>query len=241
MLLCAGCLPHADLSEYSSSSAGQPGSIENPSGGGAGSGGLQGAAGAGEPGPDTMLPLDSSGSGPSASDIPLGSEDAGAALLDAALPAPGDASAADAGPIANACTLAQGTLEPGSSVCLIFVSTARVNWQAAVLGCQTRGASLVSVETEARNDFLTSLIGSTTVWLGANDPGANPAANAFLWRDLSAVDLGLPVWASGEPDSVPDQFCVAKSGEAADPPGPAAPWRDRPCSDLNAYVCELSL
>jgi len=238
-------LPHADLSDYSSSSAEQPGSIESLSGGGGGGeasvGALEGAAGAGELGPDTMLPLDRNGSGAGASET--APEDAGAALLDAALPPPaqGDGGAPDAGPIANACTLARGTLEPDSSVCLIFVSTARVNWQAAVLGCQTRGATLVSVQTLSRNDFLTSLIGTTTIWLGGNDPGTNPAANAFVWPDQTAVDLELPVWASGEPDAFADQFCLVKTGEAAVPPGPAAPWRDRPCSDFNAYVCELRL
>jgi hypothetical protein len=241
-LLVGACLPRSDLSDYSSSTAGQPGSIENPPGGDgeAGSGALEGAAGAGEMGPDTLLPLDMNGSEPSALNASTGAEDAGAELLDAGLQQ-ADAGAIDAGPLENECRLAQGTLEPDSSVCLIFVSMARVNWQAAQLGCQTRGAALVSVKTVARNDFLTSLIGTTTIWLGANDPGTNPAANAFIWRDLSAVDLALPVWAAGEPDVVADQFCVAKTGEAAVPPGPAAPWRDRPCSDLNAYVCELSL
>jgi len=242
-LLLGGCLPRSDLSDYSSSSAGQAGAIENPPAGGggeAGSGAVEGAAGAGELGPDTQLPLDMNGSESGAVDASTGAGDAGANLLDAGLQQV-DAGASDAGPLANECTLAQGTLEPDSSVCLIFVSMARVNWQAAQLGCQTRGATLVSVKTVARNDFLTGLIGNTTVWLGANDPGTDPAANDFVWRDLTAVNLALPVWAAGEPDVVADQFCVAKTGEAAVPPGPAAPWRDRPCSDLNAYVCELSL
>jgi hypothetical protein len=45
----------------------------------------------------------------------------------------------------------------------------------------------------------------------------------------------------GEPDAVANQLCVSKTGELAVPPGPAAPWRDRPCADLTdlrAYVCE---
>jgi hypothetical protein len=239
MVVWVGCLPRADLSDYSRNASGQGGSIDNaPEGtlaGEAGAGTLQGAAGSGEMSPDTTLPLDMTGSEPSALDASTGSNASGDAGLrpDAGAPF-------DAGPIASACTSAQGTLEPGSSACLIFVSQARVTWQAADLACQSRNAELVSVKTSARNDFLTGLIGTTTIWIGANDAGTNPAANAFAWRDTTAVNPTFPAWATGEPDMVADQFCVAKSGEAALPPGPAAPWRDRPCSELNAYVCELN-
>jgi len=235
----AGCLPRADLSDYSRNATGQGGSIEiAPEGtldGEAGSGTLQGAAGSGEMSPNGALPLDMNGSEPGARDASTGSD----ASADAGLP-PDAGAALDAGPIADACTIAQGTLEPGSSACLIFVSQARVTWQAAELACQSRNAQLVSVKTSARNDFLTGLIGTTSIWIGANDAGTNPATNAFVWRDTTAVNPMFSAWAAGEPDMVADQFCVAKSGEAALPPGPAAPWRDRPCSELNAYVCELN-
>jgi Lectin C-type domain len=201
----------------------------------AGSDTLQGVAGSGEMSPDTALPLDMNGSEPGVLDASTSSD----ATADAALP-PDARAPFDAGPIADACTSAQGTLEPGSSACLIFVSLARVTWQAADLACQSRNAQLVSVKTSARNDFLTGLIGTTTIWIGANDAGTDPAANAFAWRDMTAVNPMFPAWATGEPDMVPGQFCVCKSGEAALPPGPAAPWRDRACSELNAYVCELN-
>ena len=123
-------------------------------------------------------------------------------------------------------------MEPGSTVCFFVASTARVTWQAAVLACQSRNSSLVSVKSSARNDFLTTLIDSD-VWLGGNDPGPNPASNMFVWRDGSAV---APIgWASTEPDAVADQFCIAKTAE------PQGPWRDRPCSELKAYICEQTL
>jgi hypothetical protein len=165
--------------------------------------------------------------------------DAGA--LDADLSPPDPDAADDAGPIANACTSTQGTLEPGTTVCLFFASQARVTWQAANLACQSRNSELVSVKTEGRNDFLTALIGTTDIWIGAQDPGVDPAANDFVWRDGTAVSPSFDPWATGEPDAVANQLCVSKTGEPAAPPGPAAPWRDRPCTDgtdLRAYVCE---
>jgi hypothetical protein len=116
-----------------------------------------------------------------------------------------------------------------------------VSWQAASLACQSRSSALVSIKDVARNDFLTNLIGSTDIWTGGNDPSTIPGANTFVWRDNTPVSLVLDTWAFGEPDAVADQFCVAKTGEAAAPPNPASPWRDRPCSELKAYVCEQSL
>lgn len=234
-LLLPACLPRDDLSSYSSNSVGQGGSDENPpspDASSAGSAGLEGQGGSGEI-TDPNLPLDGSGA-----DASTPVEDAGVSGgLDAS---PAD-SGSDAGALANACAATQGTLQTGTNVCLFFAAAARVTWQAASLACQSRSSVLVSIEDVARNDFLTSLIGSTDIWTGGNDPGANPGANAFVWRDGSPVSLVLGTWAAGEPDAVADQFCVAKTGEAASPPSPASPWRDRPCSELKAYVCEQSL
>jgi hypothetical protein len=241
--LSVGCFPREDLGNYASSSTGQGGAIQNPpsepTAGAAGS--LDGQGGT-EMGPDVMLPLDM-GNPQSGTDA-SSAIDGDAGLLQADAGFPGADAGGDAGPIANACANTQGTLEPGSTVCLFFASNAAVTWQAAALACQSRNSALVSVKTAARNDFLTALIGRTNIWIGAQDPGADPAANAFVWRDGTPVVLSFDPWATGEPDSVANQFCVSKTGELAAPPGPAAPWRDRPCTDLTdlrAYVCEQTL
>lgn len=237
-LLLAACLPRDDLSSYASNSVGQGGDGNaSPDASSAGSAGLEGQGG--NPGEitDPNLPID--GSGSELADAAAAVEDAGVSdLLDAS---PADSGAGDAGRLESACAAAQGSLQTGTNVCLFFASAARVNWQAAALACQSRNSTLVSIQDLARNDFLTSLIGNTDIWTGGNDPGANPGANAFVWRDMTPVSLVLGTWAAGEPDAVADQFCVAKTGEAAAPPSPASPWRDRPCSELKAYVCEQSL
>jgi hypothetical protein len=237
-VLSVGCLPREDLSDYSGSSSGQGAAIQDPSTESAGgaAGGLTGSGGS-ETGPDPMLPLNPGGAEAGSAGV----EDAGALLDAEAVPAPEPDAGGDAGPIANQCTSTQGTLEPGSTVCLFFASLARVTWQAADLACQSRDSDLVSVKSLARNDFLTTLIGTTDIWIGAQDPGANPGANAFVWRDGTVVGEAFDPWATGEPDAVIDQFCVSKTGEPAAPPGPAAPWRDRTCSELKAYVCEQTL
>ncbi len=146
--------------------------------------------------------------------------------------APPDAGSGDAGFAANQCAQNQGALVPDTDVCLIFVAAARVSWNAASLGCQSRSATLVSVKTVERDSFLSSLI-DTDIWLGGFDPGASAAANAFVWRDQSAVDTTMETWAEGEPDGVADQFCVSKAAPEA-----GGRWRDAPCTELKAYVCE---
>jgi hypothetical protein len=240
-LLLTACLPREDLSSYASSSVAQGGAGEAPGAADASTGGagLQGQGGNPGETTDPNLPLDGSGSG-SNDDTSTPVEDAGVPEASDASPET-DSGALDAGPLANACAATQGTLQTGTNVCLFFASAARVTWQAATLACQSRGSVLVSIKDVDRNDFLTSLIGGTDIWTGANDPGTNPAANAFIWRDSTPVSLALGTWAAGEPDAVADQFCVAKTGEAENPPSPASPWRDRPCSELKAYVCEQSL
>jgi hypothetical protein len=236
-LLLAACLPRDDLSSYATSAIGQGGSGDAPvtPDASTGSAGLQGQGGNPGETTDPNLPLD--GSSGSNSDASPSVEDAGVPEASDASPET-DSGALDAGPLADACAATQGTLQTGTNVCLFFASAARVTWQAAALACQSRSSVLVSIKDLARNDFLTTLIGSTDIWTGANDPGTNPAANAFIWRDSTPVSLALGTWAVGEPDGVADQFCVAKTGEAAAPPSPASPWRDRPCSELKAYVCE---
>ncbi|MEO8182282.1 MAG: C-type lectin domain-containing protein [Deltaproteobacteria bacterium] len=239
-VLSAGCFPREDLADYSSSSGGQGGALQNPPPEAtAGAAGRSEGQGGTEMGPDSMLPLAGGSLSGDAGASTGVVEDAGA--LDAGLPPPDPDAGDDAGPIADACASTQGTLEPGTTVCLFFASQARVTWQAADLACQTRNSELVSVKTEARNDLLTTLIGTTNIWIGARDPGADPAANAFVWRDGNLVSLSFDPWATGEPDAIAGQLCVSKTGELAVPPEPAAPWRDRPCADvtdLRAYVCE---
>ncbi|HKO90506.1 MAG TPA: C-type lectin domain-containing protein, partial [Polyangiaceae bacterium] len=141
--------------------------------------------------------------------------------------------AGDAGVLAAQCASTGGALEPGTRDCL-FVSAQALSWQNAVNACIARQSTLVAIKTPERDAFITSRL-TATVWVGARDPGLNPAANAFVWLDGTSI-AGFTNWATAEPDAVADQFCVAKTLDT-----PAGPWRDRPCSELNAYVCEQTL
>ena len=230
-MLLAGCLPKDDLDSYS------------------GSAGVAGEPGAG--GSETMLDAGSSGAAGASGNLPEpdastgGSAGAGgtSAPPDATTPDPADAGvtpdpegepltdAGDAGTVLAAqCASSGGTLEAGTRDCF-FVSAAVLTWQNAVDACVARQSTLVAIKTPERDQFLTTLISAPT-WIGARDPGTNPASNLFTWLDDTPA-TGVNNWAVGEPDAVADQFCVVKTADT-----PTGPWRDRPCTDTNAYVCE---
>jgi len=228
-MLLGGCLPKDDLDSYSGGAGvsgepigGSPGTMLD-----AGGGGAAGASG-NLPEPDASAG-GSAGAAPDAPDATT--PDAGDAGV---TPDAGGEPATDAGDagtvLAAQCASTGGTLESGTRDCF-FVSAAVLTWQNAVNACAARQSTLAAIKTPERDQFLTTLISAPT-WIGARDTGTNPALNLFTWLDNTAA-TGVDNWAAGEPDAVADQFCVAKT-----PDTPTGPWRDRPCTEANAYVCE---
>ena len=232
-MLLGGCVPKDDLDSY----AGTAGVAGEPSGGSSGTlldagAGAGGAAGTGNPAEPDAAAGGSAGAG----GAPESTPDAGA----------GGAPLSDAGPLLDAggddagvvlaaqCASTGGTLEPGTRDCF-FVSATVLSWQNAVNACMARQSTLVAIKSPERDQFLTTLL-TASAWIGARDVTVanDPAANDFTWLDgTGVVTLN---WAAGEPDAVADQFCVAKTIDTA-----AGPWRDRPCTEPSAYICERRL
>jgi hypothetical protein len=250
LVVLAGCFPRRDLSEYSTGDTRQqPNALEGAPAVDAspGDAALQaapgennaGAASSEATGTPDLLP--GAEVNPGSDGRSLGVDaDSGAAALDAGSTSrsrPGrDAGVADAG-IADAgaaalCSGEGGLLEPDTRHC-VFVAATPVSWQQAVADCSSQGSTLIALDTPALDAFVSPLL-AMDVWIGAHDPGTDPASNDFIWLD------GTPAtttnWAGGEPDAQANQFCVAKTFSP-----PADPWRDRPCSELKGYVCERVL
>jgi hypothetical protein len=249
LLVLAGCFPRRDLSEYSAGNTQQqpnalegappvvdasPGETPMPAMAGEGKAGDSSEA-AGTPAllPDGEVSPASGGRASGAeADSGASARDAGATSPRPSRDAGGsDAGLGDAG-VAALCTGEGGLLEPDTRNC-VFVAATPVSWQQAVADCSARGSTLISLDTPALDAFVSPLL-TMDVWIGAHDPGTDPASNAFIWLD------GTPAtttnWAAGEPDTQANQFCVAKTFSP-----PADPWRDRPCSELKGYVCERLL
>jgi len=164
-----------------------------------------------------------------------------ASTADAATPAPdtGDAgalpdAALDAAP-ATPCPTPDALFDAVSSSCYRVVSAPLLAWTAAEQACGAwaPGATLALVDSARENDFLASAVPQLTFWIGASDLDSN---GSYVWPDGSAVspDLG---WESTQPDEP-----VRAGGNCVELRlGTAGLWFDRPCSTLNAQVCELTV
>lgn len=151
----------------------------------------------------------------------------GAAGSDAA---PSDAALADAAP--PACPTPDALFDAVSSSCYRVVN-AELAWTDAGQACGAWAptATLARIDSARENDFLASAAPELTLWIGASDGDAN---GSYVWPDGSAVSPSLG-WESTQPDEP-----VRAGGNCVEMrAGTAGLWFDRPCSTLNAYLCEL--
>jgi hypothetical protein len=247
-LLAMSCVPEQDLGSYSVDWALQPTGGASPGAVApdAGSAGMEMALlpALGSAESTVVVGLDLGGT--SEGSPKPAAADAGTALaFDAGLVTTAllpDAAATGNAPLTASCGALGGTLEPGTRDCfLISTALPLVDWQGAVAACTRWGGSLASITSPEREAFLTGLT-SADAWLGARDPAffsnpgaANPATNDYRWLDGTPL-LPYANWSLAEPDDVANQFCVAKANQP-----PTDPWFDRPCNELNTYVCEQTL
>jgi cysteine-rich repeat protein len=119
---------------------------------------------------------------------------------------------------------------------------ARLSWFDARDACARSGGHLVTIQDQAENAFVASLMGGD-FWIGAIDPSGAGAADASCPTGVDIVShyqwvTGDPVtttiFAPGEPDHADCAKCLIMGGDEG--------WHDRPC-DLERfyapYVCEI--
>ncbi|KAI2662004.1 Ladderlectin [Labeo rohita] len=117
--------------------------------------------------------------------------------------------------------------------CFKFFSQA-VNWITAEKNCQKEDANLASVQNKLENDFLISLLpsSSTLCWIGAHD---GVQENSWLWSDGSLYDYTN--WCAWE---LPNNTgSVEDCGEINWTSNRC--WNDRDCSNSIGYVCAKDL
>ncbi|XP_056091266.1 ladderlectin-like [Rhinichthys klamathensis goyatoka] len=103
-----------------------------------------------------------------------------------------------------------------------------VHWVKAERNCQSLGANLASVHDQPENDFLLSLLPSSTrAWVGGHDGEQD---GEWLWSDGSVYDYDH--WCSGEPNNfdVPEN-CLEINWNSN------RCWNDSPCSTSMKYIC----
>ncbi|XP_067307774.1 galactose-specific lectin nattectin-like [Pseudorasbora parva] len=104
------------------------------------------------------------------------------------------------------------------------------NWITAETNCQGLGGNLASVQHKLENDFLLSLLPSSTrSWLGAHD---GVKEGQWLWSDGTAFLYSN--WCSGEP-SGGSENCLEINWTSN------RCWNDESCSTSMHYVCVKDL
>ena len=113
------------------------------------------------------------------------------------------------------------------SKCLKVV-TGPANYLNALTSCISMGAKLASIESEAEQDAVYALTGSTGAWLGLTD---FLDEGVFSWVDGAAVTYNN--WMAGQPNNGENkQHCVWIT--------PEGEWDDITCKKTEAYVCQKS-
>jgi len=101
-----------------------------------------------------------------------------------------------------------------------------VNYLGALLGCCSMGAVLASVNSQADQDIVFSLAGSTGAWLGLSD---FLDEGKFSWTDGS--DVSFTNWRPGQPNNNNiNQHCLWLRTDSF--------WDDVTCKRQEAYVCQ---
>jgi hypothetical protein len=106
-------------------------------------------------------------------------------------------------------------------------------WQAALASCQSWGGSLVSINSQAENDYLWNnyVRNVTYTWIGLNDTSVE---GTFVWAN------GDPVvythWYGGGAPINDAEDCIIMTAWHLDD----GTWTDLPCSSGSSayYMCE---
>ena len=125
--------------------------------------------------------------------------------------------------------LSGNTCESGWSLfgnrCYKF-SPEATDWASAKYLCECGGADLVSIASQAEDNFVASLIGSEESWIGLNDLATQ---ETYVWTDGTTFSYNN--WNTNQPSNTNNnQDCVKMKTDGK--------WDDVTCSKSIKYVCE---
>jgi len=114
------------------------------------------------------------------------------------------------------------------------------NWANSKSFCENLGASLVTINNQAENNFITSVI-SQDYWIGYTQGNNDDDGASWYWSDGSSVDAE-PNWESEEPNNTCVHRIVTcrRRENCAEIYGSNGKWNDSDCEDSLAFICEKS-
>jgi len=110
------------------------------------------------------------------------------------------------------------------------------DWYAARAYCNSRGADLISINTEAENAFAyTEHVEGGSIWTSGNDLASE---GVWLWGDGTYLNAGYLNWAATQPNNAEagENCAVLHSG--------AGDWNDVACTEVEfatvpiSFICE---
>lgn len=109
-----------------------------------------------------------------------------------------------------------------------LASSQDATWLDALESCESWGGSLVKIDSREEDDLLGERM-TTTFWIAASD---RVQEGQVFWS--GGAPLLFTNWSQGQPDDFQGrEDCVVKTA-------PAGTWNDRPCGNVNPFVCERS-
>ncbi|KAI4893308.1 hypothetical protein NFI96_032346 [Prochilodus magdalenae] len=110
---------------------------------------------------------------------------------------------------------------------LYYISTEKKSWRESRQDCTERGADLVIINSREEQEFINSLRGDRTAWIGLS---YRRTERVWRWVDGSAVDTGF--WTRGEPYSYRDCVVTGYGSDAVQN------WFNYDCDVLHYWICE---
>ena len=110
--------------------------------------------------------------------------------------------------------------------CIRF-ETSKQDYLNAVISCATKGAELVSIESDKSQEALTSFSGSIPMWIGLSDIREE---GVFQW--LNGSSLYYSNWGLLQPDGGNREHCVLAGADGK--------WEDTICGRKEAFMCQQS-
>ncbi|XP_033992153.1 C-type lectin domain family 17, member A-like [Trematomus bernacchii] len=110
------------------------------------------------------------------------------------------------------------------------LSTEKASWEQSRDNCRARGAHLVTVDSNKKQEFITRMIKEDT-WIGLSD---REEEGTWTWVDGSPLNLTL--WEEAQPDNgegdrkIGEEDCVNIN--------PSTWWKDRSCRNHLPWICE---
>ncbi|XP_050958643.1 galactose-specific lectin nattectin-like isoform X2 [Labeo rohita] len=114
--------------------------------------------------------------------------------------------------------------------CFKFFSST-VHWVTAEKNCQSLGANLASIHSKIEQEFLLSLLpsSSTRCWIGTHDGNHE---GQWLWTDGTPYDFAY--FGPGQPDNLGEENCGELNFTANR-------WNDADCLTSLPYLCAQNL